>query len=100
VASCVVRPLDRPCEAGVVTALLGSAVCSVVGAVLCVVGVVCTLDAVPTGEPAAVLCVVGVVCTGGALCAAVPVLVVGAVCGVVPVSGVGAVCGVAAPGAV
>lgn len=51
----------------------------VVGAVLCVVGVVCTSDAEPLGVPGAVLCVVGVVCTLDA----VPLDVAGAVpCGV------------------
>ena len=47
------------------------------GAVLCVVGVVCTPDA-PGDVPGAVLCVVGVVCTPDV----VPLGVVGAVpCG-------------------
>lgn len=55
--SCVVRPLDRPCDGDEPTPLLGSD--GVAGAVLCVVGVLCTLDAEP---PGAVLCVVGVLC--------------------------------------
>ncbi|MGH3832541.1 MAG: hypothetical protein ACRDRS_19210 [Pseudonocardiaceae bacterium] len=39
VASCVVSPLDRPCDEGELDAPLGSELCSVAGAVLCVLGV-------------------------------------------------------------
>lgn len=59
--SCVVRPLDRPCD-DELAALLGSVLCSVVGAVLCVVGVECTPDTELVDAPVAVLCVVGVLC--------------------------------------
>jgi hypothetical protein len=62
VVSCVVRPLDKLCPEDA-AALLGSAACSVVGAVLCVVGVVCKLDAELLETPADVLCVVGVLCS-------------------------------------
>lgn len=58
--SCVVRPLDRPCDDEESTPLLGSD--GVAGAVLCVVGVLCTLGAEPGDVPGAVLCVVGVLC--------------------------------------
>ncbi|MBV8539663.1 MAG: hypothetical protein JO268_03750 [Pseudonocardiales bacterium] len=60
VASCVVSPLDRPCAEDEPDAPLGSELCSVVGAVLCVVGVACGLDADPLDTPVAVLCVLGV----------------------------------------
>ena len=40
------------------------------GAVLCVVGVVCALDAEPLDVPGAVLCVVGVVGGAGVACGA------------------------------
>jgi hypothetical protein len=60
VLSC--SPLDRPCDEDVLGALFGSEPCTVAGAVLCVVGVACGLDAVPCDAPGAVLCVVGVVC--------------------------------------
>ena len=63
----MVRPLDRPCDDDEEPAtLLGSGLCVVTGAVLCVVGVVCTSDA-PCDVPGAVFCVVGVVCTLGAV---------------------------------
>ena len=78
--SCVVRPLDRPCDGDEPTPLLGSD--GVAGAVLCVVGVLCTLDAEP---PGAVLCVVGVLCgvAVGCTLGAGPFDVAGAVpCGV------------------
>jgi len=73
----VVRPLDRPCDDEPAPPA-GSGLCVAAGAVLCVVGVVCTSDA-PCDAPGAVLCVVGVVCTLGAVLLGV----VGAVaCGV------------------
>ena len=78
--SCVVRPLDRPCDGDEPTPLLGSD--GVAGAVLCVVGVLCTPDAEP---PGAVLCVVGVLCgvAVGCTLGAGPFDVAGAVpCGV------------------
>lgn len=81
--SCVVRPLDIPCGEDEPTALLGSD--GVAGAVLCVVGVVCTLDAEALDVPGAVLCVVGVLCGVAVVCAlgAEPFDVAGAVaCGV------------------
>jgi hypothetical protein len=59
VLSC--SPLDRPCDGDELGALLGSELCTVVGAVLCVVGVACGLDVEPFEAPGAVLCVVGVV---------------------------------------
>jgi len=64
--SCVVRPLDRPCDDDEPAVLLGSGPCVVAGAVLCVVGVVWTPDA-SCDVPGAVLCVVGVVCTPDAV---------------------------------
>ena len=53
----------------------GSGLLVVAGAVVWVVGVVCTPDSEPLGVPGAVLCVVGVVC----ILDAVPLGVVGAV---------------------
>jgi hypothetical protein len=60
VLSC--SPLDKPCGDDELGALLGSELWTVVGAVLCVVGVECGFDAEPFDAPGAVLCVVGVVC--------------------------------------
>ena len=60
--SCVVRPLDIPCDDEPAPPA-GSELGIVAGAVLCVVGVVCTFDAEPLDIPGAVLCVVGVLCT-------------------------------------
>jgi hypothetical protein len=62
----VVKLLDRPCEDDEAAPLPGSGLCVVAGAVLCVVGVVCTSDA-PCDVPGAVLCVVGVACTPDAV---------------------------------
>jgi hypothetical protein len=59
VVSCVVKPLDRLCDVEGATAAVGSAACSVAGAVLWVVGVLWTPGVVPTA-PGAVECVVGV----------------------------------------
>ena len=66
--SCVVRPLDRPCDDGEPAPPAGSELDIVAGAVLCVVGVVCTLDAAPCDVPGAVLWVVGVVCGVAVAC--------------------------------
>jgi hypothetical protein len=60
VVSCVVSPLERLCDADGATVAVGSAACNAVGAVLCVVGVLCTPGVAPTA-PGAVECVVGVV---------------------------------------
>lgn len=62
VVSGVVSPLDRPCDEDELSALLGSELCTVVGAVLCVVGVAWGLDAEPLDAVDGVLCVVGVAC--------------------------------------
>ncbi|HKS50531.1 MAG TPA: hypothetical protein VJS67_01535 [Pseudonocardiaceae bacterium] len=59
----MVRPLDRPCDDEEPAPPVGSGLCAAAGAVLCVVGVVCGVDAEPLDAPGAVLCVVGVVCT-------------------------------------
>jgi hypothetical protein len=67
--SWVVSPLDRPCDDDEPTPPPGSELCTVAGAVLCVVGVLCTLDAEPVGVPGAVVCVVGVVCEVAVGCA-------------------------------
>ncbi len=56
----MVRPLLKPCDEDESRPLLESVVCSVVGAVLCVVGTLCELDNPPCEMPDAVLCVVGV----------------------------------------
>ncbi|MFL6148064.1 MAG: hypothetical protein ACJ72I_11320 [Pseudonocardiaceae bacterium] len=58
--SCVVNPLDRPCDE--LGEPPGSELCTVDGAVLCVVGVACGPDTEPPDAPGAVLCVVGVAC--------------------------------------
>ncbi|HYZ38000.1 MAG TPA: hypothetical protein VE673_14980 [Pseudonocardiaceae bacterium] len=65
----MVRPLDRPCDDEPVPPA-GSELGIVAGAVLCVVGVVCALDAEPLDVPGAVLCVVGVGCGAGVACGA------------------------------
>ncbi|MGB8962194.1 MAG: hypothetical protein WCC38_09600, partial [Pseudonocardiaceae bacterium] len=81
----VVSPLDKPCDEDELTAPLGSELCSVVGAVLCVVGVACGVAPELLDAAGAVLCVVGVWCgvapesldaAGAVLC------VVGVWCGV------------------
>jgi hypothetical protein len=66
--SCVVRPLDKPCDDEPAPPV-GSEWGIVAGAVLCVVGVVCTLDAAPCDVPGEVLWVVGVLCGVAAACA-------------------------------
>jgi hypothetical protein len=60
VVSCVLNPLDRPCDE--LGEPLGSELCTVDGAVLCVVGVACWPATEPPDAPDAVLCVVGVAC--------------------------------------
>jgi hypothetical protein len=60
VVSCVLNPLDRPCDE--LGEPLGSELCTADGAVLCVVGVACWPDTEPPDAPGAVLCVVGVAC--------------------------------------
>ena len=66
--SWVVRPLDRPCDDGEPAPPAGSGLGVVAGAVLCVVGVVCTPDAAPFDAPGAVLWVVGVLCGVAVAC--------------------------------
>lgn len=66
--SCVVRPLDRPCDDDAPAPPPGSELCTVAGAVLCVVGVLCTLDPEPFDVPGAVVCVVGVLCGVAVAC--------------------------------
>lgn len=66
--SCVVRPLDSPCDDDEATPLLGSGLCDVAGAVLCVVGVLCTVDAGPLDVPGVVPCVVGALCGVAVAC--------------------------------
>jgi hypothetical protein len=60
VVSCVLNPLDRPCDE--LGEPLGSELCTADGAVLCVVGVACWPATEPPDAPGAVLCVVGVAC--------------------------------------
>lgn len=57
-----------PCEEGEPTPLLGSELCTDAGAVLCVVGVLCTVEAEPLDVPGAALCVVGVLCGVAVAC--------------------------------
>jgi hypothetical protein len=66
--SCVVRPLDKPCDDDEPAPPDGSGLCVAAGAVLCVVGVVCTPDPAPFDAPGAVVWVVGVLCGVAVAC--------------------------------